>query len=224
VAARWEILPPEPAPLPERAQPYVVEERKQQGVPHEFSFPRGFLSPRGDLRVRLENSEAPDSNVTLFVDLKKVEILLVHGRFWPNVARAFLLMLSALILLSSIALAAGAIFTFPTANLLGLFVYFSGLGAGFLRQTLGGRLAREPEGSIETWLERGVAWVGRAVLDVLPDFTSLDPLGRLAHGRSITLGELAGGAGWMVCVQAGVIVLIGVACFSRRELAGGERC
>jgi hypothetical protein len=223
LAVRWEVRPPGASPEAGAARaPFIVREEKKWGVVHEFAIPAGHVSPEGELRIEAWNEEPGASGVKLFLDPERAEVLAICGRFWPNVCRSFGLLLAQLGLVASVAAAAGALFSFPTANLVGFFVYGSGLAAGFLRETRAPAARGEAGASLAVRLEEAVRALGRAALEVLPDFAAHDPLDRLAAGRAVGVADLAAGAGWMLCVQGGILFLLAIWSLSRRELARAE--
>jgi ABC-type transport system involved in multi-copper enzyme maturation permease subunit len=208
----------------------AVRERTSPGAPHELKLPGSSLraggsaggSAGGALRLRVRNPAAADANLTLLLDPARVEVLAVYGRFWPNVFRGLLIVLAELFLLASLALFASALFTFPTASLLGFFVYLTGLASGFLRDAFAGVASGPPRESFTEWIGQALSVLGSLLIKVLPDFASLDPLSRLAEGRAVTAGELLREGLFIVLVEAGALNLAAAWFFSRRELATAE--
>jgi hypothetical protein len=213
-------------------------EETAPGVPHALAIPGAAVTAGGELRVEIENPSPPDLGTHLLVDPRDLEVLTDYGGFWPNVLRAALVILGQVIAAASIALAASAVFTLPTAHLVGFFVYLTGLASGFLRRMLaskdslsgaghrhGPALEHGSEPSFVEQAGEAFAAAGRFVLDfvldLLPDFAGRDPLGTLAASRAVTIAECLDGLTWMVVVQGGAALAVAVLLFRRREIALG---
>jgi len=199
-----------------------VEQKALHGTPQEFYLPVSILSPDGTLSLDLHNSMAADSGAVLLLNPTRVEVLSVCGRFWPNVLRVFLLIFGQLLLLSSLCLLGSAVFAFPTVTFLGLFLYTTALTSGFLQETFDlytgvGHGSFHARNTLELIAE-SMATLGSQVLGVLPDFTRLDPLGRLWSGRVLSSGELLHVLAWAVGVKSLVAIWAAAWLFRRREL------
>jgi hypothetical protein len=188
---------------------------RSPGVPHEIAVP-GDLVDGGVLRLSLGTPAS--SGLTILADPERMEALAVHGGVWGNAALAFVAVLGRLVLLAAIGLLAGSLLGFPTACLLTGFIYCAGLAASFLRETFE-ELAPGPEAaSLLDRIERAASGIGSAVLDVLPDFAGLDPLGRMAEGRAILPLELLGGLGWTVALQGTAVFAVAALILGLREI------
>jgi hypothetical protein len=215
----WDVLYPISAPAPGDEPVCTVRARQVlHGVPQGVALPAQAFSGDRWIRLRVRNPSPGDPGATLILDPEKVEVLYVHGRFWPNALRALALVLAQLALLASIGLLGGCVCTFPTSVFLGLFLYLTALSAGFLRETFAlfadGSRGEGLIGRLEGW----VVSFGSAVLSVLPDFATLDPVGRLAAGRAIGTAEMLGETAWMVGFEAAVALAAGAWILGRREL------
>jgi hypothetical protein len=199
----------------------ITSSRGVTGVPHETAFPAS-LSSGGALRVALENPAEENQSATLIADHAAIEALYAWGRFWPNVLRAFAAAFAALFFLASVCLLGSALFTFPTASLLGLFFYITGLGSSFLLDTFTDSLTGPAGDTTLDQVERGLAGFGKLVFRLLPDWAAIDPVERLAGGLAVPGGELASRIGWTVFVQGGIALAAAAFFFRRREL-GSKR-
>jgi hypothetical protein len=187
------------------------------GLPREIRVPAG-LAAGGRLALVLRNP-AEEEDARILADLARTEALEPHGAFLGSAVRAFLVIGSRAVFLAAVGILGGTLFTFPTATLLGSFVYLTAVLSSFLREACAD-LAHVHGDSLAERVAAGSARVGEAVLGLFPDFSSFDPLGRLAAGRAITDGELLAAASWTGGVQAGAVFLAACLLFARRELAG----
>lgn len=210
----WRVGPPG-----EDAKPFVEEQEALHGTPQELYLPVSVLSEGGELLLQLHNSMAADSRAVLLLNPERVEVLSIGGRFWPNVLRVFLLIFGQLLLLSSLCLLGSAVFAFPTVTFMGLFLYTAALSSGFLQETFD--LYTSDSFQVRSTMEvvvKRMAALGSYMLSVLPDFSRLDPLGRLSGGRLLGVGELLHTLLWVVGVES--LAAMGAAAwlFRRREL------
>ncbi len=215
----WDVLSAISAPVSGDEPVCTVRARQVlHGVPQGVALPARAFSADQGIRLRVRNPSPGDPGATLILDPEKVEVLYVHGRFWPNALRALALVLAQLALLASIGLLGGCFCTFPTSVFLGLFLYLTALSAGFLRETFdlfaGGSRGEGLIGRLEGW----TASFGSAVLSVLPDFATLDPVGRLAAGRAIGAAEMLLETAWIVGLEAAAALAAGAWILGRREV------
>ncbi len=200
--------------------PLLVSRQKvTMGTPREIALASSLLPSSGLLRVTVRNP-AGEENRTLIVDPQDVEILVAYGRFWPSAARALALVLAHMTVLSMVALLAGAMFTAPTAHLLGFFIYLTGLASGFLRETSSLELTGPPRTALEKVGET-LSVIGLRILDAFPDVGGLGPVDRLTSGRAILVGDLAVDLAKSLLVETGILLALAAWIFSRRELGRG---
>jgi hypothetical protein len=187
------------------------------GVPYEVAVPAS-LADAGSLRIALENPSGANHSAAMIADPRAIEALYPSGRFWPNVLRALAAAFASLFFLASVCLLGSALFTFPTASLLGLFFYITGLGSSFFLDTFTDALTRPPGDSTLEAVERALAEFGKLVLRLLPDWAAIDPAERIVGGLAVPPAELAARAGWTVVVQGGIALAVAAFFFRRREL------
>ena len=214
----WEVYPgPSPAP---GAQPlFVSRERASRGIANELALPATLVPASASLCLRIRNPAAADEGRTLVVDPLQVEILTSYGTFLPGVLRAFALVFSQLALLAAIGLLGSAVFSRPTASLVGLFVYLTGLASGFLRETFYRETVVHPRTFFEQ-LSGALSGFSERVLNLLPDLGGLEPVDRRISGCAIPVAEFSIDLCWLLLVQAALLLVLGAWLLSRRELAG----
>jgi hypothetical protein len=187
------------------------------GVPRTAVLDGAAPAADGTLRLRLRNALGTGEKARLVLDPAAVELLYPHGSLAANTLRGFALILLQLGLLAALGILASCLFTFPTAALAGLFLYLTGLAAGFLRQTFAIRAAAGPPETFLEQIDRAAASAGELLLSVLPDLSRLDVLAMLAGGRAITASDLAAEGGALL-VKAALALAAGAFLLRRREL------
>jgi hypothetical protein len=201
---------------------FAETQRPSRGVPQELAVPASAVSPSGTLRLLVKNTEPSDSGITLLLDPSAVEALRVQGSFAPNLLKGFGLCFAQCVLLAAVGILGSSAFTFPTACLLGLLVYFTGLSAGFLRETFELETSGLIAGTYQQ-IASAASKVGQKLLDVFPDLSRLDPVGLISMGRNVRLEDLWEGVFWTAGTKAALVILLAGWILGRRELARGER-
>lgn len=199
---------------------FQTAERVSLDVPHEVLLPGGVLPPSGEFSVAIRNPAGPEDGRTLIVSPREVEILLPYGRFWPGALRSFALLLGQLALLAAMTILAGSIFTMPTACVLGLFLYVTGIASGFLRETFALEVLTAPRTFFER-LAAPISRIGTRLLELLPDVGGLQVIDRLTHGRALPAGQWIEQMAWVLIVGVGIPLVVASLVLTRRELAGG---
>jgi hypothetical protein len=202
-----------------KAPAVVRHERVPQGVPWDLVLPAAALPATGPLVVTIRNPATADGS-TLLLDPLRAQLRLPYGSFWAGISRAFGILWAQIALLAAVTLLAGAVFSFPTANILGFFVYGTGLAAGFLRDTFYREIVEHRHGALQ-WLSTTLSRVGRAVLSVFPDLTEPDAIGRVAEAQAIPVELFLRESITLTLVQGGVAFVMTAFLLSRRELARG---
>jgi hypothetical protein len=187
---------------------------------HEIEIPANAWDSRGIVRVEVRNY---DQVALLFPLEDGFELLFRESGFVQNFVRGLLIILCWLGLLASLGLAAASFLSFPVAA----FFSASLLVVGFSTGTLAGAVEAGSIGGVNE--ETGE--VGKSPLDLvlIPVFKGLlaifgmvqkhSPVDALSTGRSIPWGDVAIAFGQVVVFLGGLIALIGIAVFTRRELA-----
>jgi hypothetical protein len=155
-----------------------------------------------------------------------MEVLYREGGFALNYARGLGIIFCWMALLAALGLAAASFLTFPVAAFFSLAMLAVALSSGTLANAV----------SVGTVMgyneETGVA--GKSVLDtvIIPVFRGMlwfihlvkdfSPIDSLSSGRCIPWAELGRAFGQIVLLLGGTIGLLGIAIFSRRELATAQ--
>jgi len=190
---------------------------------HEFQIPPNLYDDKGVLTIVFLNQ----NDTSLLFPLEDgMEVLYPTGGFALNFARGLGIIFCWMALLAALGLAAASFLTFPVAAFFSLAVLAIGLSSGTLAEAVeSGTVAA---GNSET----GV--MGHTVADVvlIPLFKgcltviklveNFSPIDSLSSGRSIPWSELGAAFGQIVLLSGGIIGVIGILLFNRRELATAQ--
>jgi hypothetical protein len=213
----WEVGPPD---SPQRqSRPKSLPAAKFE----EFPIPPNQFDEKGLLTIDFVNY----SGVALLFPLDEtLEVLYRQGGFTLNFFRGLGIILCWLALLASLGLAGSSFLSFPVAA----FVSLSLLLVGFSSGTLSNAVESGTVGSFneETGAGKGnpldfvLIPLFRAILKVLNLVQSYSPIDALSTGRSIPWSQLGLAAAQIVLLLGGILALIGIVTFVRRELATAQ--
>jgi hypothetical protein len=172
---------------------------------HEFQVPANLLDDKGVLAIAFLN---PNDTSLLFPVEDGVEVLYPEGG------------------LAAIGLMAASFLTFPVAAFFSMAVLAVVLSSGTLADTVA-------SGSVGVGNdEKGIPGHSPADMVLIPVFKGIlvivnlakgfSPIDSLSGGLAITWGELGAAFGQIVLLLGGIIGIIGIVLFSRRELATAQ--
>lgn len=187
---------------------------------HEFEIPPDLFDENGVLTISALN---PNNTTLLFPLEDGFEVLYREGGFGLNFARGLGIIFCWMALLATLGLMAASYLSFPVAA----FASMAMLVVVFSTSTLSNAVT---EGTIMGYdAEHGTKGSSPADLVVIPAFRGIlavvnlakdfSPIDALSSGRSITWTELGRAFARIVLVLGGVLAVLGVWAFSRRELA-----
>ena len=198
--------------------------RWQTGGYQEISVDSGIIDASGTVYLGYRNLESTTG--IQFDPHDGIEILQRTESFFPNYYRSLVIILCHLVLLSALALMAGAALSFPVASFLVVAVLIVGLIGPWIEGMNLGYIPRSPMGlELTTWQEIGkwsrevLAVIIRALLVIFPQFTKYSPLGDLVNGRLVTWSFLGQAAADTCFLRALPAMLVGIYLYGRRELA-----
>jgi hypothetical protein len=190
---------------------------------HEFEIPPDLFDSKGVLTIDFLNA----NNTSLLFPIEDgMEVLYPEGGFTLNFARGLAIIFCWMALLTTIGLASASFLSFPVAaffSLAMLIVVFSS-----------GTLADAVENGTVMGVNEETGAVGHFIADVvlIPFFKGIlavvnvvknfSPIDSLSSGRAITWSELGAAFGQIVLLFGGIIGLIGMVLFNRRELATAQ--
>ena len=190
---------------------------------HEFQIPANLFDDKGVLTVLFIN---PNDTALLFPLEDGMEVLYPQGGFTLNFARGLGIIFCWMALLAALGLMAASFLTFPVAAFFSLAVLTIGLSSGTLHEVVESGTVMGGNG------ETGV--MGHSVVDavLIPLFKgcltviklveNFSPIDSLSSGRSISWSELGTAFGQIVLLPGGIIAVIGILLFNRRELATAQ--
>jgi hypothetical protein len=191
---------------------------------HEIPVPSEFLGNDGKLTVNFVNRS---ESVLLFPLEDGLEVLYREAGFALNFARGVAIIFFWLAFLAAVGLMASSFLSFPVAAFFSVGVLIVGMSTGTMALIL-------EQGTIfEVNHETGVADaprvldhvalpIFRGLLDLINLVKGFSPIDSLSTGRSVSWGELGLAFGQICVLLCGVLAAIGIAVFSRRELATAQ--
>ncbi|HWF19781.1 MAG TPA: hypothetical protein VG754_10955, partial [Verrucomicrobiae bacterium] len=190
---------------------------------HEFRIDPNLYDENGDIVIAFRNV---NDIALLFTFEDGMELLYREGGFGLNFIRGLAVILCWMALLAAIGLATASFMSFPVAA----FVSMALLAITFSSGTLSTVVS---DGTIMGWdseksakghspLDNIAIPVFRVMLDTIQLVQQFSPIDSLSTGRSITWAELAKAVGQIVLLMGGVLGLIGIFIFNRRELATAQ--
>jgi hypothetical protein len=168
----------------------------------------------------------PNNTALLFPIEDGMEVLYPEGGFGLNFARGLGIIFCWMALLAALGLASASFLSFPVATFFSLAMLVVVLSSGTLVDAVeSGTVAGGNE-------ETGV--MGHSVADtvLIPAFKGMlgiinlvknySPIDSLSSGRNISWGELGAAFAQIVLLLGGIISLVGIGLFNRRELATAQ--
>ena len=190
---------------------------------HEFEIPPDLFDAAGVLTITFAN---PNNTALLFPLDDGMEVLYPEGGFALNFARGLGIIFCWMALLAALGLMAASFLSFPVATFFALAMLVVGLSGDTLAESVdSGSVAAGNE-------ETGQAGHSAADMVLIPAFKGVlavislvknfSPIDAMSSGRSITWGELGAAFAQIVLLLGGVLGIIGVILFNRRELATAQ--
>jgi hypothetical protein len=190
---------------------------------HEFEIPPDLFDANGLLTITFAN---PNQTALLFPLEDGMEVLYPEGGFGLNFVRGLGIIFCWMALLAAMGLMAASFLSFPVATFFALALLVVGLSSDTLADSVN-------SGSVAAGNEE-TGHAGHSVADfvLIPAFKGVlavitlvknfSPIDSLSSGRSITWGELATAFAQIVLLIGGIMGIIGVVLFNRRELATAQ--
>ena len=190
---------------------------------HEFQIPANLFDEQGVLTILFVN---PNNTALLFPLDDGMEVLYREGGLGLNFARGLGIIFCWMILLTTLGLAAASFLSFPVAAFATLAVLMMSLSTGTLASAVEqgtvmgqdeetGQIGRSPVDAVAIPFFRAAL----RIINLAKDFSPIDSL---SSGRSITWTELGKAFGQIVLLLGGIIAMVGIWSFSRRELATAQ--
>ena len=190
---------------------------------HEFQIPPNLFDDHGILTVDFINY----NNTSLLFPLEDgMEVLYPEGGFALNFVRGLGIIFCWMALLAALGLMAASFLTFPVAAFFSLALLVVGLSGETLGQAVdagtvvGGNGETGQMGS--TLADAILIPTFKGILVLIHLVNNFSPIDKLSTGRSIPWSELGAAFAQIVLLFGGVMAIIGIALFHRRELATAQ--
>ncbi|MFW6162619.1 MAG: ABC transporter permease [Planctomycetota bacterium] len=192
---------------------------------HEEQIAANFIAPDGTLDVRLYNID-PRGVILVFSGEDAMEVLVPMAGFASNLARGLWLVFIELVFLAVLGLVCSTFLSFPVSPVVALSVYLLIFLASAMQRELnqGLNLFENKAGSaVTSAAEQTVRGVIVAIRHVLPPFDKYSAGERVSAGEEVSWFLVLDATFWIGLVRGGLLMLIGVVVFERRELALAAR-
>jgi len=190
---------------------------------HEFAVPPGLLDEDGTLTITFFNF---NDTALLFPVEEGIEVLYREGGFTLNFARGLGIIFCWMALLATLGLAAASFLSFPVAAFFSLAVLTIALSSGTLASAVSEGAVLGYDSAKGGPAHSPLDWVAlptfRALLWLINLVKGFSPIDSLSTGRSVTWSELARAFAQVVLLLGGLLAAVGIATFSRRELATAQ--
>jgi hypothetical protein len=173
---------------------------------YEIEIPSTVIADDGFLAVGFIN--LPENNTTVIID--DMGMLYKADNFTPNYIRAILLIFIRLIFLACLGVLASSFLSFPVAILLCLAIFTTANISGFILESFT---------YLSENLGRFYSYVFKPMIQLLPEFDRYNPSKFLIPGRFISWLFITEAVGFMICIKALLLLLLGIIIFSYREIA-----
>ncbi|MGA9779351.1 MAG: ABC transporter permease [Limisphaerales bacterium] len=190
---------------------------------HEFEIPPDLFDNQGVLTINFLNA---NDTTLLFPIEDGMEVLYPAGGFTMNFARGLGVIFCWMALLAAIGLASASFLSFPVATFFSLALLIVVFSSGTLSDavqygTVTG--VNEETGAIGYSIADSVLIpFFKGILAVVNVVKNFSPIDSLSTGRAISWSELGAAFGQIVLLFGGVISVIGISLFARRELATAQ--
>jgi uncharacterized membrane protein len=211
---------------PNTDQFYRYRSRRKPDEFHEIQIPADAVSAGGRLAVQFINLE-PTLPTLVFAGKEAIQVLVPATSFVANLGRGLLLIFVEILFLAILGLFCSTFLTFPVSPIIALSLLLLIVLAGSVKAefeqgfSIAGSSAQETQ--VTRIFDRVFEAVSSAVRVVLP------PLDRYAAGEWVSTGNavpwtrILEAVGLVGLLRGGVLLLLGILIFERRELALAER-
>jgi hypothetical protein len=187
---------------------------------HEFEIPPDLFNRQGVLTINFLNA---NDTTLLFPIEDGMEVLYPKGGFTLNFVRGLGILFCWMALLAAIGLTSASFLSFPVATFFSLAMLVVVFSSGTLANVvaLGTTGIGSPE-SGPSLADKVLIPLFKGILPVVDLVKNFSPIDSLSSGRAIPWSELGAAFGQIVLLFGGVIGLIGIGLFARRELATAQ--
>jgi hypothetical protein len=190
----------------------------------EFPIPANLVNEKGELHIRFDNLT---EKALLFPD-DGLQVMYRIGGFGGNFVRGLGIIFCWLAVLAALGLTGASFLSFPVAAFCTIGVLILSLSTGTLRQIVeeDGIVAVDPNtGRVEeqTFVNQIAVPIAKGMLGTFNLARGFSPIDNLSSGRAITWTELSKAFLQICVILGGFLAAIGIAIFTRRELATAQK-
>ncbi len=191
---------------------------------HEIPVGTDLLDDQGHLNVEFYNM----SPIPLMVPLDEgIEVLYYESGFGVNFCRGLIIVFLWLALLAALGLAAASYLSFPVAAFFSLAMLVVALSSGVMESvvregTVTG-VNHETGQAVGSLVDLVIVPLFRLMLQGIKLVKEFSPIDSLSSGRSVSWWQLLRAFGQIGLLATGMLSLIGVGLFYRRELASVQQ-
>lgn len=203
----WAVGDIRPLKLGQPINPYKIARKDKVKTVHEIEINADAVAIDGHLDVVFENYYG--NNTTVIFPQDTLKVLYRADSFTANYIRACLIILTRLIFFAALAISLSTWLSFPVVVSICLVVFFAGSISGFIIDSFG---YTEGYGQI-------FSLIG-SVVYLLPHFDGqYSPAEYMVQGQLISWSFLGYVTAMLVGLKAGLVSLLGIFVFNRREIA-----
>jgi hypothetical protein len=187
---------------------------------YEFEIPPDLFDQKGVLTIEFLNA---NSTTLLFPLEDGMEVLYPSGGFTMNFARGLAILFCWMALLAAIGLASASFLSFPVATFFSLALLVVVFSSGTMANVVAvGTTGMGDPGSGPGLADHVLIPLFKGILPVIDLVKNFSPIDSLSSGRAIAWSDLGAAFGQIVLLFGGVISLMGIGLFARRELATAQ--
>jgi ABC-type transport system involved in multi-copper enzyme maturation permease subunit len=191
---------------------------------HEIPIPANLFNAKGVLKVRFMNR---NDTAVLFPLEDGMEVLYRQGGFFGNFIRGVGIIFCWLGFLAALGLMSASFLSFNVAAFFSLGVLMLGVSSGTLNQVVeeGGITGVNHETGYTddpNIIDKVAVPVAKGMLAVMGMIKGFSPIDSLSTGRTIGWDDLGRAVFQIWVIMAGLLALIGITTFNRRELATAQ--
>ncbi|MBM4041679.1 MAG: hypothetical protein FJ290_24535 [Planctomycetes bacterium] len=186
---------------------------------HELQVPADAIDQEGVLEVRFTNRE-PRKPTLIFSSTDSIQVLIPVGGFAGNLVRALAVIFLEVLFITILGLFCSAFLGFPVSPIVALAILLLTLLASTVKGELdkGFTFDQNLTSPVARAAEK-VTRVVTTVLDaVLPPFHKFTPSALVSSGEEVSLGLVHEATWSLALVYGGLLMLLGMHIFERREI------
>lgn len=233
-------------PVPPRASPTSPAPRSKLivEIANEVGLPASLINDKGEMVINIAIPETKENGIeqqSVRFNYKDdlIEVFYRVGSFEGNLARALTILWLKLAFLAMVGLMAGSLLSFPVAAMLAIIVAITAAASGIINESLDSYasfafeentwklisgtasklLSQLASGDIYGAFKLLLRLIGEAFMLLIPSFGEFNTANPLSDGHVISLGTVANAALKIGLIWTGIVAVIGVVLFQRKEIA-----